>query len=296
MVEPPEKRVEPPAKGVEPLTKGVEPLAKRVVRRPEPEQNPADALPMPVRLGAFLEEKFAGENHSPGSNDASAAVAATKNQSEAVAAASRRALAAVERNDDPPRGAGRAPTSGLSTQRNQPTSVKDERVAEKHQEPRGIVTTSLQGDLKMIISGDSGIRLLVIFREFPKSRRNQPLTRSEARREQRIQPLVAKTDQETREVVVQTARDGIYIFAAEPERDDKAQATFTLKVVEAGGRERTVEIGARTVSAKTVLARVLMRDGILWDDAAAFTGRMDDSEGTTKYNANTGLYWKEFHH
>lgn len=276
-----------------PAYRAAEPAAQGVADRHEPEQSAVAELPMPIRLGAFQELRSAAL--TAGSSESSAPAAAGKEPSEAAAAA-RKPSAAVERGEAPPRGVARAHSAGAASHPEQPPPVKSEPLAEKPPEPRGIVATSLHGDLKMIISGDSGVRLVVLFREYPKSRRDRPLTRSEARREQRIQPVIARSNQETREAVVETARDGIYIFAAEPERGDKAKATFTLKVFETGRRERTAEIGTRTITGKSVLARVLMREGILWDDESAFTGSIEDSESTTKFNANSGLYWKEYHH
>jgi len=156
------------------------------------------------------------------------------------------------------------------------------------------VIASLHGDLKMVMAGDSGIKLSVLFREFPRSRRHKPLTRSEARREQKVVPLFAMTRQETREAVIETAREGIYIFSAESEKAEPAKATFTLKIFETGTREKVTPIGTRTVSRKSVLVKILMPDGIVWDDDSAFTGSLEDSDSTTKFNAQTGLYWKEY--
>jgi len=178
-----------------------------------------------------------------------------------------------------------APATKVAEQRNS---------SEKPPEARGMAISSLRGDLKMVIAGDSAIKLFVLFREYPKSRRNRMPTRSEARREQRIVPVIAKTQQDTREAVIETARAGIYIFSAESENGEAAKATFTLKIYETGSREKVTELGTRTVSGKAVLAKVLMREGILWDDDSAFTGSLEDSESTTKFNAQTGLYWREY--
>ena len=165
---------------------------------------------------------------------------------------------------------------------------------EKPPESRGAVVTSLRGDLKMVIAGDSGIKLQVVFREYPKSRWQRPLTRSEAKRVQRIVPVVAKTQQDTREAVIETTREGIYLFIAEPEQGETPKARFTLKIFEAAPKEKQAQIGTRTISGKTVLARVLMPEGILWDDESAFTGIFEDSQSITKFNAQTGLNWKEY--
>ena len=120
------------------------------------------------------------------------------------------------------------------------------------------------------------------------------LTRSEVRREQIVTPLLAATREDTREAVIQTAREGIYLFCAEPAGSREVKATFTLKVFESGARERTAALGARSLSGPTVLVKILMPDAILGEDESAFTGSMEDSESETKFNATTGLYWKEF--
>ena len=146
----------------------------------------------------------------------------------------------------------------------------------------------------MVMAGDSGVKLSVAFRDYPKSRRNKVPTRSEARREQKVVPVFAKTQQETREAVIETAQEGVYIFSVESENGDAVKATFTLKIFESSAREKVTAVGIRTVAKKGTLVKILMPDGILWDDESAFTGSLDDSDSTTKFNVQTGLYWKEY--
>ena len=167
--------------------------------------------------------------------------------------------------------------------------------AEKPPQARGPVIAALRGDLKLVMTGDTGIKLSVRFRAYPKSRRNKVLTRAEARQEQAIAPVLAAPRENTREALVETAREGIYLFSAEPVGGRGAKASFTLKIFEAGPRERTAALGSRSLSGPTVLVRILMPEAILWDDESAFTGSMEDSESETKFNATTGLYWKEYH-
>ena len=120
------------------------------------------------------------------------------------------------------------------------------------------------------------------------------LTRSEVRGEQTVVPLLAAPREDTREAVVQTAGEGIYLFSAEPAGGHSVRVNFTLQVFESGARERTVALGNRSLSGPTVLLKILMPEAILWEDESAFTGSMEDSESETKFNATTGLYWKEF--
>ena len=146
----------------------------------------------------------------------------------------------------------------------------------------------------MVIAGDGGIRLTVTFRAYPKARRNKVLTRSEAHQEQKVVPVFAKTRQDTREAVIETAGEGVYVFNAESEKGEPTQSSFTVKTFEAGAREKITAIGKREIADKAVLTKVLMPDGIVWDDDSAFTGSLEDSNSTTKFNAQTGLYWKEY--
>jgi len=37
-----------------------------------------------------------------------------------------------------------------------------------------------------------------------------------------------------------------------------------------------------------------MPEGILWDDDSSFSGNMEDSESITKFNAETGVVWREY--
>lgn len=165
--------------------------------------------------------------------------------------------------------------------------------AQQRAHERGTSFASLQGDLKLTVAGD-GVKLSIAFRESPRSRRDRTPTKTEARRLQQVAPVTAKRDERTREAVIERAGEGVYIFSAEPETESAAQASFTLTIYEAGKREKKAAIGTRTLQKKTVVARILMPEGVLWDDDSAFTGSLEDSDSTTKFNAQTGLYWKEY--
>lgn len=152
---------------------------------------------------------------------------------------------------------------------------------------------SLMGDLKVTVAGEA-MRVTVLFRPFPKSRRSVEPTRAETRRLTSVTPVCADAPNRSREAVVERAGEGVYVFMVEPEHGERAQASFTLKIYESGAAEKVKVLGKRVVSGKSVLARVLMPEGILWDDEEAFTGSIQDMDSTTKFNARTGLSWKEF--
>ena len=89
-------------------------------------------------------------------------------------------------------------------------------------------------------------------------------------------------------VVVQ-ARAGIYTITAGA-KETASNATFLLKLFEGGPREATRKIGTLKVDEKVVVVKILMPDGIIWDDEAAFTGSLEDSDSITKFNSDTGHY------
>lgn len=168
------------------------------------------------------------------------------------------------------------------------------KASEQSSEPKGLIIPSLYGDLKMVFSGRTDLQVSVFFREYPKNRRNRVQTRAEAKRGKRMLPVVAQTRHDTAEAVIETAQEGIYTFSAESQQGDTVKATFTLKLFEGSTREKIAVIGSRLVAGKTVLVKVLMPEGILWDDNTAFTGSLEDSNSTTKFNAHSELYWKEY--
>jgi len=166
--------------------------------------------------------------------------------------------------------------------------------APKEQTRTGMIVPAIRGDLKLVIAGNSDIKVLISFRAYPKSRRDKVQTKAEARRELKVTPIVVKTRQGMTETVVEKAGEGIYLFRAEPQ-SGAGKATFTLKLFEGGSREKVSVIGSSNLPGKSVLTKVLMPEGILWDDDSAFTGTLEDSDSVTKFNAQTGVYWKEYH-
>jgi hypothetical protein len=94
--------------------------------------------------------------------------------------------------------------------------------------------------------------------------------------------------------VIETARDGIYDFIITSETTNASEAAITLKIHENGTGAQAKSVGKRPVSAKGSIAKVLMPEGILWDDESSFSGSMEDSDSITKFNTDTDLTWKEY--
>ena len=163
---------------------------------------------------------------------------------------------------------------------------------------KGIIEPPLTGDLKLEVTATAdalkGIKISVTFREFPKERRNRPMLKGEARRFQTLAPKIAKTAGNTLALVIVSSLEGIYEFRNISETADTTEADFRIIIHENSPKPKTKPVGTHKISARGSIAKVMMPEGILWDDETAFSGSLEDSESLTKFNTETGLTWKEY--
>lgn len=161
------------------------------------------------------------------------------------------------------------------------------------EKPASLSLPIVKGDIKLVIAGAvlPDIQITVI--DFAPSRRDRPFSRAEARRKKAIVPLVASIRNTTREVVIARVSPGVYTITATV-ADGPATVTLSLQLYEGTSRAVHRELGTHVITKRNVLCRILMPEGILWDDTSAFSGSMEDSDGVTKFNSETGLMWKEY--
>lgn len=162
------------------------------------------------------------------------------------------------------------------------------------EKPQAIFHPPLAGDLKLVITGDREVKVEAFFKEYRKARRGKPLSRWEARNRRDIIPKTVRTRENVNEAVIEIAEEGIYDLTVKSADGKPVEATFVLKVHESRPGAKSRNLGKRSVAEKATIARVLMPEGILWDDDASFTGNMEDSESITKFQAETGLVWREY--
>jgi len=164
--------------------------------------------------------------------------------------------------------------------------------------PKGIFAPPLAGDLKIEITGPEellkAVKISVIFREYPKTRHNRPMTKANARNFQALTPKTARVAKNTLQAVIEIAGEGVYEFRDLSDTASPSEAAFSIKIYENSGKAKTKSAGTRKIGNKGSIAKVLMPEGILWDDDSAFSGSMEDSESITKFNSETGLTWKEY--
>ncbi len=163
---------------------------------------------------------------------------------------------------------------------------------------KGIVEAPVTGDLKLELTGKNrslkGAKITVLFRDYPRSRRGKTMVKAEALRRRQIHPRLARPAENTLQAVVAVAAEGVYEFWVESESGGAVEAECVARFYEKTGRAKNKSLGTRTVGNKERITRVLMPEGIIWEDDSAFSGSMEDSDSVTKFNSETGLVWKEY--
>lgn len=162
------------------------------------------------------------------------------------------------------------------------------------EKPRAILMPPLAGDLKIVITGEEDIKVEAVFREFRKVRRNRPMNRGEARNSRGVPLKRARTKLNVHEAAIEIAEEGVYDLTVRSANGRPVTAAFVIKIHEKGSGAISRNLGRRTLRDGALLARILMPDGIFWDDESSFTGTMEDSDSITRFNTETGLVWREF--
>ncbi|NMC74475.1 MAG: hypothetical protein GYA56_09010, partial [Geobacteraceae bacterium] len=214
-----------------------------------------------------------------------------------------RPLVAMEAKGTPPavpispvigsrRPAAAAPLPALKEKPTEPAHGKPSQA--DPEKPRAILAPPLSGDLKIVIIGQEDITVEAVFREFRRARRNRPLTRGEARNSRGVPLKRARTQLNVHEAAIEIAEEGVYDLTVRSANGGPVTAAFVIKIHEKGSGAITRNLGRRALRDGALLARILMPDGIFWDDESSFTGTMEDSDSMTRFNTETGLVWREF--
>jgi hypothetical protein len=187
-------------------------------------------------------------------------------------------------------------SSDVATPSTPVTAEKPASVAETQPPPppQLILHPPVTGDLKLVITGDVNVKVDVFFRSYAKSRRSKPWTRWEAEKRRSILPKVIRTGKNVHEAVVEITEEGIYTIVVRPDNGKQGTSELVLKIHESRPGATTKKLGSRKIDGKFEVARILMPDGILWDDDKYFSGDMEDSDSITKFHTGTGLMWREY--
>lgn len=214
------------------------------------------------------------------------------------AAAGSEKSAALDKSDGKTNGADKsastqAPPGKTGSEAPVPTKAK-EPAPQEPEKPKLVLHPPLVGDLKLVMTSDADLKVEASFKAYPKSRRSKPLTRWESKNRQGVVPKLIRTGEKVHEAVVEIAQEGIYTILVSAGSGKQAKASFVLKIRESRPKAVTKELGSRTISGTVEVVKVLMPEGILWDDDSFFTGNMEDSDSVTKFHSGTGLMWREY--
>lgn len=163
---------------------------------------------------------------------------------------------------------------------------------------RGLFVPPLIGDIKFELVAkerlDRGVRVLVGFRSYPRSVRGRTLSRSEATRIAKAAPTVVMPKENAIHAIIDRAADGIYYLRLELDRPQIQELTITVRLFEGSSRARTKSVRIRSTSHGEPLIRLLMPEGMIWEDDSAFSGSLEDSDSVTKFDSQSGIEWKEY--
>lgn len=166
----------------------------------------------------------------------------------------------------------------------------EKNLPQDQKELKGLALPPVHGDIKLIMVSREDLIVKVLFVSHPKARHDKPLSKKEAQDQQKVTPVIVRTAQDTLEAVIERSREGVYIFLVEQKGSKPVSGKFSIKVFESRSRF----VAEREISGKTEVARLLMPEGILWEDVTAFSGTIEDSDSVTRFNAESGLVWKEY--
>ncbi len=175
--------------------------------------------------------------------------------------------------------------------------VEDGKGREGSDRGRGLFSASIPGDIAFeLTSADDlrrGVRVSVGFRDFPRRKRGSPLSRGEATRIRTISPTIVMPGEHAIHAVIDRAAEGVYYLRVEAGQQlADVSVTIRLFAGSSRARNRTVQVGALAGS-RTVI-RLMMPEGVIWEDPSAFSGSLEDSDSVTRFNAETGMEWKEY--
>lgn len=302
-----DKAPSPVRSGPQPVATTLKSLAVPLEPEPTPKQSTLQTLP-PVQLS----QQSSGENAAPDQRsdkrkDTVKSIAQTKNNQQQSVVMTKKEFvrpvkadhqqsASVTLNDDKLKS-----VETIATNVKQPVKMKAPLVetgSKSKQTETRLVTPKepslpiVRGDVKLVVTGSTQIITSISFKEFALSRRDRPFSRTESKKEKAVEPKIVSSG-ETTEVVIEQTRPGVYTFSVEPVIGE-VQVDFSMKLYDGTSRKIIKQLGKKALSHKSVLCRLLMPEGILWEEDREFSGNMEDAESITKFITSTGLMWKEY--
>lgn len=162
---------------------------------------------------------------------------------------------------------------------------------------KGLFAPPITGDIKFEVVASEGlqrgVKISVGFRDYPRTKRGRPLSRSEALLLKSITPKIVTPKENAIHAIIDHASEGIYYLCLELEHRQLSDVSITIRVYEGSSRSVTKTVHLPAISGNETVVRLMMPEGIVWEDSASFSGSLQDSDSVTKFN-DTGVEWKEY--
>jgi len=235
------------------------------------EGNPPVAIPSPPPRVSLAQDTRIGSAVTHGSAEEAVPVSGTS-QPRKQSAVEGRLVAQLERSDHP--------------------------VVQAKDLPKDAIAIAAGGELALEIAGenivDGGVKIYVLYQSYPRDQHTVAMSREDGELIKRLAPKMVMTKRNTLQAILDSAPDGIYDFRAKAASARNLNANFTVAFNGLGTQKRRKALGAREVGSDVSIVKIMMPEGIVWDDKAAFDGSIEDTESITKYRSDTGLVWREY--
>ncbi len=176
--------------------------------------------------------------------------------------------------------------------------VAERKTSGAPEKAKGLFTPPITGDIKFELNArehmNRGVKVIVSFCDYPKSKRGRPLSRAEAKRVRPVTPKIVMPKGNAIHAIIDHAAEGIYYLRVELERQPVTNASITVRLFEGSSRAKNITIRIHSIGNGDPVVRLMMPEGIVWEDASTFSGSLEDSDSETKFNADMGVEWKEY--
>jgi transposase-like protein len=160
--------------------------------------------------------------------------------------------------------------------------------------------SQIGADIRMELTAErnlpTGFGISISFKEYASSRRNEPLTEYESANLKKVTPKIISLRSNALIVAVENASEGVYDFVIDCNECGISPVMIDINMKLSGDRKRGKTYTERKirVSDKKMILKILMPEGIRWDDVEYFDGNIESFESITRYNKNDNLVWREF--
>jgi putative transposase len=158
------------------------------------------------------------------------------------------------------------------------------------------IVSDIRIELKSAQNFPPGFSVSVSFKEFARSRRNEPLTEYENSNLKKVIPQFLSVGNDELVIAIEKASEGVYDFAIDCRECEARPVIIDMNMKLSNDRKRDTIYAKRKVRAsdKMIILKILMPEGIRWDDVGYFDGNIESFESITRYNNNANLVWREF--